>query len=701
MANSSLERRTFLKMLGAGIGATLVPFPMAAMSSDTTNGFSLLNFRLGKPEWILHKDGTFDLIAGNIRLRKCRPSIDGQAVFARNTFMGDSPKGKRIIYELDNGYIMLDLKIHSGSVSIGAEISGVQTAPHLFCPIGEAEITGVESYFKQGLGSGGQSGVYSYPNPSSQNWGNQAGEQTWSYDSYMVSGLVASNGDTMAIGAYEHENFLQRSTFYSRSHRWGLKDRDPGHETYFFEAGYLTENIPLADDFLKLPDIYVFYGNQPFDTLQHLAWNISEQNVARRDTNTSYHWCSKYEFHKEFSYSHLLTELEALDKIDPKLPLQTLQIDDCYCVHGDWLDVNENWPEGLEVAARQIFQRRFQAGIWIAPFKVDENSKLFKHHKDWLNKNLNDELIIEEDGPQGKQYSLDPSHPEVQKYLRKVFRTYRRMGFIFFKIDYLDWGLKNAASVKRFVPGKTSVQAFIEVIRLIREEIGAGSFLLASRSPYAPMIGYVDAMRVSNDVEDGWTEGGVVNSLQESYYTQYLNNVLWQNDPDVLFLRNENIKLDKTERESLTLWNSILGGSISTSDRFSAWNDEQLLFWRFLQPQKRPQSAVFPYWPNLKSCKVAVRRYKKYKGWGLLIFNDSEQEISESFSINDVCGHNSSWVYLWNPGSSVGLGKLRDINLTLKKHEAKLLFLSDNNENPPEEMTLSGVEMSSENYFDV
>ncbi len=701
MAHKLLERRTFLKMLGAGVGVTLVPLPMAGMSSDTANSFSLLNFRLGKPEWILHKDGTFDLIAGRIRLRKCRPSIDGQAIFARNTFMGDSPKGKRIIYELDNGYIMLDLKIHSGSVSIGAEISGVQTAPHLFCPIGEAEITGADSYFKQGLGTGGQSGMYGFPVPDSQHWGNKSGEQTWAYDSYMTFGLTASNADTMAVGALEHESFLQRSTIYSRSHRWGLRDRDPDHENFFFEAGFLTENIPLADDFLKLPDIYVFYGNQPFETLQHLAWNISEDNVARRDTNTSYHWCSKYEFQKDFSYKKLTEQLEALDKIDPRLPLQTILIDDCYCIHGDWLDPNENWPSGMETAARQIFQRRYRAGIWIAPFKVDERSRLFKHHKDWLNKDLNGELIVEEDDPDGKQYSLDGSHPEVQRYLRRVFRAYRRMGFIFFKTDYMDWGLKNAATVKRAVEGKTSVQVYLEVVRLIREEIGAGSFWLANRSPYAPVIGYVDAMRVSNDVEDSWSEEGIVNSIQESYYTQYFNNVLWQNDPDVLYLRDQNINLNKTERESLTLWNGILGGSISTSDRFSEWNDDHLLFWRFLQPQKRPQSALFPYWPNKKSCKVAVRRYKKYRGWGLLIFNDTNLEISESFSINEICGHNSSWVYLWSPGGSVGLGKLRDINLTLKKHEAKLLFLSDDNENPPANMTLSGVEMSSENYFDV
>lgn len=701
MTHKSLERRSFLKLLGAGMGAALMPVPFNSLASDSGSAFSVLNFRLGKPEWILHKDGTFDLIAGKITLKRCRPSIDGQAIFARNTFMGDSPKGKRIIYELDNGYIMLDLKIHSGSVSIGAELSGVQEAPHLFSPIGEAQISGAEYFFKQGLGFGGQSGMFTFPEPTSKNWGNNPGEQAWAYDSYLSSALTASNGDTMAIGAYEHDNFLQRNTFYNRSHRWGLGDQEADFENHFFEAGFLTENIPLADDFLKLPDIYVFYGNQPFETLQHLAWSISENNDARRDTNTSYHWCSKYEMHKDFNYDLLLEQLETLDKIDPRLPLQTVQIDDCYCIHGDWLNANDNWPNGMEVAARQIFQRRYRAGIWIAPFKVDEKSKLFKQHKDWLNKDLDGNLMIEEDGPDGKQYSLDGSHPEVQKYLRRVFRNLRKMGYTFFKTDYMDWGLKNASTVKRAVDGKTSVQVYLEVVKLIREEIGAGSFWLANRAPFGPMIGYVDAMRVSSDVMCEWTESGVKNMLQESYYCQYLNNVLWQNDPDVLYLRNENVKLTKTERDSITYWNGMLGGSICTSDRFANWTDEQLHMWRFLQPQKRPQSAIFPYWPNKKTCKVAVRRYKKYKGWGLLIFNDTDRQVTESFNIDTLNGHKSSWVYHWDSKGSVGLGKLRDINITLNPHESKLFFLSDNNNNPLPEMTLSGVEMSSENYFNV
>ena len=38
----------------------------------------------------------------------------------KNVFLGDSPKGKRIVYELPGGFLMLDLKTNKDSISIGA-----------------------------------------------------------------------------------------------------------------------------------------------------------------------------------------------------------------------------------------------------------------------------------------------------------------------------------------------------------------------------------------------------------------------------------------------------------------------------------------------------------------------------------------------------------------------------------------------------
>jgi hypothetical protein len=692
MTKKTIERRNFLKLVGTGIGS-LLTLPYYSSAFEYPASIDKQRFKIGKPQWILHNDGTFDLIAGSIRMKNCRPTIDGQSIFVRNTFMGDSPKGKRIIYELDRGFVMLDLKVNSGSISIGAELSGMQQAPYWFCPLGEAVISGVKRYFKQGQGFGGPTGLYEFHQPSAQEFGNKPGEQAWSYDSYLTTGLISAENETLAFGAYEHRDFLQKSTIYNRPHRRGLVDRYPDVEPIIFETGFVTENIPLKDDFIKLPDIYIFFGNKPYETLQHLAWNISENLKARKDTKTSYHWDSFNEFKHDFSYEHLTQLLTTLDETDPDLPLDTILINDGYCTHGDWLEPNEKWPKGIELAARDIFQRRYRAGIWVAPFMVHEESKVFKRHKNWLISDLNGEPIPEWDFPEGRHYALDGSHPDVQRYIQKVFRSFRKMGFTFYKTDFIDWGLKPSHGLNRYDKTKSSVQILTEVLDIIREEIGAGSFWITGTSPYAPMIGYVDAMRVANSIDCEWKETGIGNMAQETYNTQYFNNVFWQNDPDVISLRTENCDLSPEEKMSIAYWNSILGGVVSTSDDLSKWDEAQMELWRLLFPQERPQSATLPYWGYEKKCKVALRRYRSPKAWGLLILNDTDETVTENFVFSEINEENNNWVYEWKLGSSAGLGNLSEITVTLQKHESKLFYLTDGNDNPENDLTISGIRL--------
>ncbi|WP_430972500.1 alpha-galactosidase [Sunxiuqinia rutila] len=692
MTKKTIERRNFLKLVGTGIGS-LLTMPYYSSALEYTSTVSRNRFKIGKPQWILHNDGTFDLIAGGIYLRNCRPTIDGQSIFVRNTFMGDSPKGKRIIYELDRGFVMLDLKINSGSISIGAELSGMSRAPYYFCPLGEAVVNGVKHFFRQGQGFGGPSGLYEFQKPTAAEFGNQPGEQAWSYDSYLTTGLISAQQDTLAIGTYEHHDFIQKSTLYNRPHRRGLSDRYPDVESILFETGFVTENIPLKDDFIKLPDIYIYFGNKPYETLQHLAWNISEQQQARKDTKTSYHWDSVNEFGPGFSHDKLTGLLTNLDTINPALMLDAILINDCYCTHGDWLDCNDQWPRGLEPAARDIFQRGYRAGIWVSPFMVSEESKLFKRHKNWLIRDLDGNPIPERTSSQARHYTLDGSHPDVQRYIEKVFRAYRKMGFTFYKTDFMDWGLRPSIGIDRYDKTKTSVQIFTDILNIIREEIGAGSFWITSQSPYAPMIGYVDAMCIANSKQDQWTAEGIGSMLQESYNTQYFNNVFWQNDLDVIPFDLENDGLNPTEKNSIANWVGIMGGVVSTSVKFSKLSEQELNTWRLLLPQERPQSATIPLWAGSKKCKVALRRYRSPKAWGLLILNDTDQTVTESFTFSEINEENNNWVYEWKLGESVSLGNLSQITVTLQKHESKLFYLANGKENPAEDLTMSGIRL--------
>ena len=121
-----------------------------------------------------------------------------------------------------------------------------------------------------------------YEQSTQQEWGNSPGEQAWSYDSYLTTALLSDNNETIAFAAYEHYDFIQKCSIYNRPHRKKLLDRHPDKEDIFFEAGFVMENIPLQDDFIKLPDLYIIQGNLPFETLQHIVWNISENMIARK-----------------------------------------------------------------------------------------------------------------------------------------------------------------------------------------------------------------------------------------------------------------------------------------------------------------------------------------------------------------------------------------------------------------------------------
>lgn len=695
MPNRSFERRTFLKMLRAGLVAGMIWSPRLVRAFSPPSNLNLSGFVPGRPEWIVHEDGTFDIYAGSIRLTNCRPTINGQSIFVRNTFMGDSPKGKRIIYEIDGGFVMLDLRTHSNSISIGAEISGMAHAPALVNPLGEGYLSGANRFFKQSFGTGGQSGIFGIRKSTGNKLKRYPEEEAWSYDSFLTTGLIADNGDTLSVGAYEITDFIQRSTISNRPDHKGQTDSLFKNDAVFFDAGFITENIPLKDEFIKLPDLFLYHGNQPYQTMQNLVWQISEQNQARYDTATNYFWTSFQDFHTSFSYTNLLDQLKILDELKPAVSLQTIQIGPGYCVPGDWLKTTDNWPKSMEDAARQIFQRKYRAGIYVAPFVAHEKSEIYHSHPHWILRNSQGVPMVMGEDTNGKLFALDGSHPDVKDYLAKVFRSFLKMGFRYFELDYLDWGLQDSSDVQRARKGKSSVQIFRAVMETIREAIGAGSFITANKTPYSPLIGLVDAVRIDKDQSWKW-DGTTEQIIQESYNTQYFNNVFWQNDPDVVFLRDYQSGFTNNEQKSLALWAGFIGGAFGISDNFKIMASEKLHLWRFLEPAKRPQSAILPFWGADVKNKVAVRRYKNTKAWGVLILNDTNETVSESYSISDLIGNMEAWVFVWEPGFSLGLGNSGKISVNLSSHESKLYYLSEENENPSLDLKISGKESFDE-----
>ena len=689
MTGKKLDRRKFIQVCGTSVVGTSLLFSPLSVSTQNVSKKKSERFKLSKPRWIIYENGSYDLISQEIILKNCRPAINGQGVMPKNVFLGDSPKGKRIVYELPEGFLMLDLKTNKDSISIGAELSGFSQAPRWFYPISQAEVFGVKHFFKQGLGTGGQSGVYTIEKSGEHKWGNVSGETSWSFDSYLTFAFLGKE-ETIAVGNIDHRDFLQRCTIYNRPHRSGLEDQHVEDEQIFFEAAMLLEEIKIRNDYIKLPELHFYTGNKPFETMQELTWISSDVSKARQSSITSYHWSTNYNTQKAGSFDELKRQVDFLGNLNPALPLHTIIVNKGYCTLGDWLEPNENWNGGLDRAAREIFKDGYRAGIWMAPFAASENSKLFRQHPEWALKDFENNPIPEMVTDEGVIYALDGSHPGFQRYLRKVFKSLRKFGFIFYDMALMDWGLKDSWKIKRANPGKTSVQTYREVLQLIREEIGEGSLWMADHVPYGPTIGFADIVKVADTSALGWEKAGIENMIQESYFTHYFNNIYWQNNPGNIDLLNLDNGLTETEKTSLNLWKGILGGAVGTSNDMTSWTDDQLRFFRFLEPNKRQQNAFLPFWPDPNEIKVAVRVYKQQRSWAVLFFNDKNVIVDKTFDIFSLIEEDKAYVFAWKPNPPIAFGELTEILIKLEPHESRLFYFSRENEAPAQNLTLGG-----------
>lgn len=476
---------------------------------------------------------------------------------------------------------------------------------------------------------------------------------------------------------------MQRATIYNRPHREGISHLSQGEEQFFFESAMLLEEIKIENEYIKLSELHFYTGNKPFETFQELAWKTSEITKARQSSVTSYHWMSPDKKGSTNSFENLKNQIDFLNEIEPSIPIHTLIINRGYCVDGDWLEPNENWQNRLDNAAREIFKEGYRAGIWIAPFLVSNKSKVFENHPDWLVKDYNNNITPEEITEEESFFALDASHPEVLKHIAKIFRTFKKMGFLFFETAFLDYGFKDSLNVKRATKGKTSVQVFREACEIIRAEIGAGSLWMADHTPFSPIIGFADIVRTNNRIDKELDKTKIKNIIKESWYSHYFNNIYWQNSPGEIDILNENNLFTEDEINSIALWIGILGGAVETCNNMTRWNQNQLKLFRFFEPNTRQKNAYLPFWPDEKEIKVAVRLYKQEQSWGVLFFNDNEESINKVFNINTLIEEDSAFTFGWEPGLSVPFGKLSEITITLQPYQSTLFYLCKRNEAPP------------------
>jgi alpha-galactosidase len=290
-------------------------------------------------------------------------------------------------------------------------------------------------------------------------------------------------------------------------------------------------------------------------------------------------WCSWYHYFRDVCEDDVVANLEGLERLRDEIPLEYVQVDDGYQAGiGDWLSVNGKFPHGMAWLARRIHERRFKAGLWVAPFLAGARSRLFAEHPDWVVRNEGGAPVVAILNWEQPCYALDCTRPEVIDWLELVFRTVTDdWAYDYVKIDFI---YAAAVEGRRDDPGATRAQAYRRGLETIRRAVG-DRFVLGCGAPIGPSVGLVNGMRIGPDVAPHWYPPGrygqhpqrtslsfpaTANAVRDSITRFWTHNRLWLSDPDCLLLDDSEVELTRDEVQTLATVVAMSGGIVFDSD---------------------------------------------------------------------------------------------------------------------------------------
>ncbi len=370
--------------------------------------------------------------------------------------------------------------------------------------------------------------------------------------------------------------------YFRRGHHYRLfasLDEEPGYTIfrYDFAKAQLTlerdaAGVRAAEGFHAF-DLFYTEGSaeQVFD-----AW-FRAMGITPLTDRQLFGYSSWYNRYQNIDEAAIRSDLEGCAKIFKKGDL--FQIDDGWEPYvGDWLEPDAvKFPGGMKAMVDEIHAKGFKAGLWLAPFVAEERSALYRDHQDWFLK-VNGENWKDGCNWSG-YYSLDIDHPEVLAYLEDVFtRVKDEWGFDLVKLDFL-YAAAPFGNERESRSGR-----MIRAMKMIRKWCGDMK-ILGCGVPFMSAFGLVEYCRISCDVSLDWndrphmsvvhrerpsTRNAVTNIINRAG----VNGRAFISDPDVFFLRSENISLTPEEKDDLALLDALYKGVFLTSDDPNNYTDE-------------------------------------------------------------------------------------------------------------------------------
>ncbi len=300
-------------------------------------------------------------------------------------------------------------------------------------------------------------------------------------------------------------------------------------------------------------------------------------------------YASWYNHYTRIDEAVILRDLEALGSTENLINLRFVrrglptlfQIDDGWeRAVGDWEIDEAKFPRGLRPIADRIAERGCVPGLWLAPFLVTRRARIFSDKPEWLLRDAMGKPVAAgfNDRWDNRFFCLDLSRPDVLAYLRTLIdRAVDDWGFRFLKLDFMYAGLLGG----RFAAGGAAYEHYARACALLTARTaaadGAGVSYLGCGVPFGPSYPWFPLSRIGADTRETWDwpkvrllghvgRPSAYISLRDTIGRTYLDGTVFNNDPDVLFLRTANCALDETEKELIALVNFMLAGQLMFSD---------------------------------------------------------------------------------------------------------------------------------------
>lgn len=424
-----------------------------------------------------------------------------------------------------------------------------------------------------------------------------------------------------------------------------------------------------------------------------LRW-IAASHGSRTQKGPVFGWCSWYDLGAAITQESVAATIEAFAGMKDRIAANVIQIDDGYQKQaGDWA-WNSKFMRGPQAMVERTRETGAMPGIWLAPLAVHESTGLIEEHPEWFQKDAAGSFTGEANNWGPKSRWLDPTHPGVQDFLRKIIREKKKEGFSYFKIDF-----NNLEKNCRFEnPYKTRLQTYRDLYRLYREEIGEEGYLLSCSSFTRGTMGYADASRIGPDSCPIWRAAHpctLIEAIRATGMSALANGIVYANDPDVTYTlprgQHDGSKCEDWEKcnpVSLTMeewqtWHSmvgLLGGAALVSEPMHKpryMNTVRML--EILNPPS-PEKGY-----SLHGGTDGNHRrfgFTAHRSWGshasVLLWNPEDAEMDMEIGTGELEMREERF-HIWSfwDGRYYGLGDVKTVLRNIPPHGCKLLRLTE------------------------